>query len=317
MYTELEPEIVAHLGDGKEIKFIEYTNGLYQHDVRSGVLDKYQVTSRENVADYLLIQTVEENKILFTRKQMETADGVRELSRKLGRPSKRMFEDIISKYLILNCPYTLDDVKRVEIVYSHDIARSKGHTTTKPGIFLPQFPPILLPENILKYHLRVTISVDIIYIQGYTFLITYSPQTRFRTVTLTPSRSSIVLLKTLREVLHIYQTRGFEVIDIHADSEFEPLRNDLLPILLHTVAKDDHVGDIENSAKVIKEDTRTIVHELPFKKLPKTLLVDLVKQAVRNVNLFPHKNGISPTLSPMILLTSAPQPDFNNLKLGF
>ena len=129
---------------------------------------------------------------------MENADGVRELSRKLGRPSKHMFEDIISKNLILNCLYTLDDVKRAEIVYGHDIARLKGHTTTKLGVVLPHLPPISLLENVLKCHLKVTISVDIISIQGYTFLITYSPQTRFRTITLTPSRSAAVLLKLLQ-----------------------------------------------------------------------------------------------------------------------
>ena len=68
MDTEFEPAMVVHLSDGKEIKFIEYKNGLYYHDVRSGVLDKYLVTSRENVTDYLLMKTVEENKKLFTRK---------------------------------------------------------------------------------------------------------------------------------------------------------------------------------------------------------------------------------------------------------
>ena len=316
MDTRQEPAMIVHLGNGKIMKFKEYTNGLYFYDTREDLIElskDKQVTTSENVTDYSLMQSVEENKQLFTHKQLKAADAARELSRKLGRPSKKNFECIIATNLINNCPITLDDVRRAELIYGPDIATLKGHTTKKPGSILPHLPVIPLPANIIKYHLQVTLAVDVLYIQGYTFLHTYSKETRFRTITQIANRKIKTLSTELNKVIHIYHSRGFEIIDVHADIEFEPLREPLRPIQLHTVAKDDHVTSIERSIRTVKEDTRTCVHGLPFSKLPKMLLVDMVKQMNRNLNQFPAKDGISKTLSPMTLLTGAPKPDFNKL----
>ena len=62
----------------------------------------------------------------------------------------------------------------------------------------------------------------------------------------------------------MYYERGFRVRHLVADSEFDPVKDDILLIKLETVAKDDYVGDIERYIWHIKEDLHGTVQFLPF-----------------------------------------------------
>ena len=103
--------------------------------------------------------------------------------------------------------------------------------------------------------------------------------------------------------------------------EFGCIRNDVLPTRLNVTAADDHVGEVKRSIRTIKERTRTTIHGLPFKRLPKRLpklmIQELVYHAARGLNQFPTKNGISDTLSPLTIMTGRANPDYNDLKLEF
>jgi len=99
--------------------------------------------------------------------------------------------------------------------------------------------------------------------------------------------------------------------------EFECIRNDVLPSRLNVTAADDHVGEVERSIRTMKERARTIIHGLPFKRLPKVMIQALVYHATKGLNLFPAKNGISDTLSPLTIMTGRANPDYNDLKLEF
>jgi hypothetical protein len=77
------------------------------------------------------------------------------------------------------------------------------------------------------------------------------------------------MLKCINRALFLYCSRAFFVVDIHADVEFECVRDQIAPVLLNVVAPDAHVGEVERSIRTIKERNRTTVHGLPFKRLPK------------------------------------------------
>jgi hypothetical protein len=93
---------------------------------------------------------------------------------------------------------------------------------------------------------------------------------------------------------------------MHADEEFTSLRDPLLTldgIGLNIAATNVHVPEIERVIRTIKERNRTTVSGLPFKHYPKLLKLELIKQAITWLNMFPHDNGISTTLSPRTILT--------------
>jgi type II secretory pathway component PulJ len=110
--------------------------------------------------------------------------------------------------------------------------------------------------------------MDIFYVQGHLFFHTISRKVQFHTVAPVLDRKKDTLLGETRAVVALYQSRGFNIADLHTDMEFGCIRNDVLPTRLKVTAANDHVGEIERSIRTIKERTRTTIHGLPFERLP-------------------------------------------------
>ena len=182
---------------------------------------------------------------------------------------------------------------------------------------LRSFVPINVPSYILQHHKHITISTDFFYAQKIPFLHTASRKVKFLTGTQTSSRSKHNMLHELRRVLQLYHNRGFIVTNIHADSEFEYIREDIRPIELTTTAANEHVGDIERSIRTMKEGIKCIVRSLPFKRYTKLMLNRLVTYVLRNRNQLPATDGISDRMSSLGIVLGYPLPDYSNMQLEF
>ena len=105
----------------------------------------------------------------------------------------------------------------------------------------------------------------------------------------------------------MYKARGFQITKTHADKEFTSLQDPLLKldnIQLNIAATNEHVLEIERAIRTIKEPNRSTVSGLPFKHYyPTVLKKALVSHAASWLNMFPHTNGISITMSPRTVLT--------------
>ena len=308
--TSSEAAMVVHRSDGTMMKFVEHPSGLY---VFKG--SPTNSTSKIGCA-YTLLSTVAEHKQMFSRRQIEAADAARSLYRKIGRPDEAEFVNILKRNLIRNCPVTPDDAKRALIIYGPDIAVLKGKMTQSAAApRAPTFEAVALPPPFLDHHRNVTLCVDLFFVQGLAYLHTISRGIGFRTVAPVKDRTAATLLRELKAAIHLYVVRGFVVCDVHSDSEFECLRESLRPIEMNIVTPDSHVGEVERSIRTIKERLRSCVHGLPFKRLPKLLLHHMVGDAVRCLNSFPWRLGISSTLSPAAIITGLPTPDYACMRL--
>jgi hypothetical protein len=78
--------------------------------------------------------------------------------------------------------------------------------------------------------------MDIFYVQGHLFFHTISRKVQFRTVAPVRDRTKDTLLRETRAVLALYQSRGFNIPDLHTDIEFGCIRNDVLPTQLNVTA---------------------------------------------------------------------------------
>jgi hypothetical protein len=137
MDTKKEPSITIHKTNGKKMIFCEHTDGLYYFDTLI-----YPSTTHK-VHSSMMLQSVAENKKIFTNRQIDAANVARDLYRKLGRPSESKFEEIITKNLIRNCPITIDDVRRAMLIYGPDAAILKGKTVRgKPIAHIPNFSAV-------------------------------------------------------------------------------------------------------------------------------------------------------------------------------
>ena len=103
------------------------------------------------------------------------------------------------------------------------------------------------------------------------------------------------------------------------DGQFEPLRGNLaeLGIVLNTASNGEHVPEIERQIRTVKERTRAIYCTLPFKKMPRRLIIEIVYAANYWLNMFPRKGGVSKTLSPRALLTGQTWSYTTHCKLEF
>ena len=164
-----------------------------------------------------------------------------------------------------------------------------------------------IPKHILTLHKNVFLTVDLFYVNKIVFLITHSRGICLTTVKWLDNRKIAGVFAALCEVFTAYQKRGFLITTVHGDNEFAPLlpffNKMTQPPKLILAAKGDHVPEIERRIRVVKERCRAIRHSLPFNKLPLIITMYMVLHAVRMLNFFPQKAGVSDTLSPKMIIS--------------
>jgi len=112
------------------------------------------------------------------------------------------------------------------------------------------------------------------------------------------------MMTSLKQIIDAYNARGFKIKHILADGQFECLRKNLESegIMLNTMARDEHVPEVQRYIHTIKERARATINTLPFEKYPHRLIVEIIYNTVFWLNCFPHKNRIHPTLSPRTIV---------------
>ena len=157
--------------------------------------------------------------------------------------------------------------------------------------------------------------MDFFFVQGIPFIHTISRKLKFRTISHVPDRSKDTILKETLLAITLYRTRGFDIVDIQADMEFACIQHNVLPTQFNITPRDAHVGEVERSIRTIKERVRADIHDMPFKRLPKLIIVELVRRAVQVLNQFPALDGVSDTLSPLNIMTGKPHPNYHQMKI--
>ena len=78
---------------------------------------------------------------------------------------------------------------------------------------------------------------------------------------------------------------------------------DNLDVQMNYTTTDEHVPEAERNNRTIQERYRTAYHNMPFKVIPKVMIKYLAMVATDQLNMFPAKGGVSPYLSPHVILT--------------
>jgi hypothetical protein len=103
-----------------------------------------------------------------------------------------------------------------------------------------------------------------------------------------------------------YLQCGFHITTVHADGEFAPLKTliESMPCgpMVKLVSANEHVPEIECRIRVVKERCRATRHSLPFHTIPKLMTIHIVLNAVKLLNFFSIKGGVSDTLSPKTIM---------------
>ena len=310
------PSIKVHRRDGSEMSFKELENGLYVHAVADNFFTNGN-TKVNTVVNYSCLNTIADREVEFTPRQVDDARKAIFLYRRIGRPSLRAYYNILENNLIRDCPVTSADAKRAQYIYGVDIAVLKGKTRRTKPMSVPTRDLVPLPNHVLKWHSKVTLCVDLVFVNQMTFLHTISRNLCFRTVEYLSNQSKKTLLEAVDNVIRFYHARGLKVEHVRGDHQFHCLGESLAPIQLHITAAGEHVPEVERSIQTLKADCRTTSNALIFERFPPLMIKSLVEYHVHNRNLFPAANGVSTALGPATIMTGLPIPSFSDFPLAF
>ena len=292
--------------DGTSRVFQESERGLYYVDVN------------DPVSSVTMVNTVADNRVNYTNRAYSRAVLARNIQKMVGRPTTREYLKIIEGNLLPNCPVTREDVLIAEKIFGPDVGSLKGKTV-RQGTEHVDISAIPVPSELMSEYRNVIIGADIMFVNKLPFFVTISRNIKFSTAALIVDQKHDTLIKAVRDVRNIYQKRGFKVDSMLMDGQFEGLAGDLaeLGITLNTVARGEHVPEVERHIRTLKERARCVYTTLPFTKIPGRMVAELIYYSVFWLNSFPARDGISATLSPRAIVTGS-HIDFNkHCKLEF
>ena len=90
-----------------------------------------------------------------------------------GSPSMQDFKCMIRSNVIKDCPITLEDIRKAELICGKDVGALKGKTTKTKNA--PHVRDLMVPPKaLIKKNRDVTLCVDTIHANGMPFLATIS-----------------------------------------------------------------------------------------------------------------------------------------------
>ena len=296
--------------DGSERKFQRVGRGIYGCDItvrnEDGSAFNSQGTASEtmDLEGFSALETVEEKASKYTARQYKQALLARRVQNSIGFPTTRDFLKIVSKNLIQDCPVTRDDVLIAEDIFGANLGALKGKTVRRNAPHVrTEYTGV--PPQLIKTFQNVTLAVDIMFVNKIPFFVSVSRNLKFRTAEAMDGRRAEHALKALKGAMSLYPRRGFEIKTVLGDNEFGVLKDDIaqLGANLDCAAVGAHVPEIERQIRTIKERCRCVYGLIPYNRIPKLMVRELVYWSVMWLNSFPEADGVSSEMSPREIMT--------------
>jgi hypothetical protein len=165
----------------------------------------------------------------------------------IGYTSTRDFLKLVDSSLIPVCPIGQSDILATEAIFGPKVNSLKGNKTLCHGELHVESDLSPIPHDILSLYCKVTLCVDIMYVNKIPFLLTISRNIKFATIKLLANWQEETIAKCLTNVMRLYGSRGFMVNMTHADGESEVLRGRLSDAGsgLNVCSNAEHVPKIE------------------------------------------------------------------------
>jgi hypothetical protein len=270
-----------------EILFQQSDSGLYYHNTTDCAM--------------VMVNTVGKNREGFTNRAYNRAKQARRALGMVGYPSEKDFRNMVSSNMITNCPVAPTDINADNKIFGPNVASLKVKT-----VRVTQYPVLTsyvkVPQEIVDINKEITITADVIIVDGLRFMITSSRGVKFTTSEYIPTQSKANLTNSLKKLFEIYTHGGFTIQTALMDREFECLQDDLRGVTLNTTVASEHVQAIERQIHVVKERARAIWSTLPFNRVSNRIIVELINFVVLWLNA-PPSSGISQTYSPRTIMT--------------
>ena len=274
--------------DGCDTLLFERVGGLYCYDA----------SNPKVIAN----NTVKENKLKYTKRQVKKAEEAARVRRRLFFPSDEAIPRLSS---INNIPVTRQDIIRSIDIFGRDRNAIRGKLTDSKTETIP-LEPAWKPTDQPQF-----LSIDLFFIDGDGYMIAVMSPLDYTAVVHIKNRKTAVLRGALWKILSKIDQQHYEVSYILTDNEGGITA--LFPELqqagygINPAGAGDHVPIVERKIRTIKERVRAYLQSIPF-TLMFSLLRYLVEFCVLMVNLLPDEQREDPT---------SPQESFTGLKVDY
>jgi hypothetical protein len=192
-----------------------------------------------------------------------------------------------------------------EDIFGTNLGSLKEKTNRGCPTHVEVHQPNPIPITIMDKYDEVTLANDVMFINNIPFFTSISQHIKFGTAERLINQQASNLMKAIKGICNLYALRGFTIILVLGDNDFETLRGELAQnqIQLNTAAPDKHVPEIERFNRSIKNRCRAIYSTLPFKKIPHMMMALMVYFSIFWINLFPVKSGLSSHVIPLTIIT--------------
>ena len=265
--------------------------------------DKFNYQESKNV----FLNTVHNNELIYSKRELINAKLVKDLISKLGYPSEANLKKMINNGSLINCPVTIKDVTNYYDIYGEPIASIKGKTVNKKPFIVNKHSEIRIDKNATTFDINVTITADIMYAFKFPYLVTVSEKLGLIMVVPLSNRQKNTIKNAVYAVINKYIEANFKIDMIKLDSEggLQSIQNDIkndYDIIVNVASKSQHVPLVERKIRQIKERMRCILSEIPY-QLNKKLLDYLVFFAVKVINCTISSVNYNTVLTPFEIFT--------------
>jgi len=306
--AELKKQVAKHKKmelprERVEVTHVEVDKSLVEEDTTQA--EEQDIEDSSELEMQALISSVAENRKNFTQRQYDDAMKARKLYHAIGCPTVENFKAILRQNIIKNCPVTAADVDIAEKLFGPDIGALKGKST-RPTSPVVKDDLIEIPKEIKELHQDLILCIDIMFINGLPMLTCIDRSLRFRSLVTMEDRTTPSIYDALDKVLRLYNRAGHSIKEMHCDQEFKKVMDEIadnLDVQMNYTTTDEHVPEAERNNRTIQERYRSAYHNMPFKVIPKVMIKHLAMVSCDQLNMFPAKGGVSPYLSPHVILT--------------
>jgi hypothetical protein len=287
--TDASQAFILHKADGVTRRFERMTNNLYACDV----------------TERILVTTVKGQKESYSQLDARRAKAARKMQEILGYPSDKEYMKMVDHNLIKNCKITRRDIIIANDIYGVNPNIIKGKTVRQqPDQVREDIIPVI--PSILRNYGKVTLAIDVYHINGIKFFRSISRHLMFRCTRPIRNARQSTLFECIKAIQGLYATRGFEVVQILGDNEFECLKDKMmsdLHITFSAVASGAHEAHIERDNRTSKERVRCMYSSSPFKRMPPRMVIEMQLASDFWLNYWCSSGGVSKTIPPREIMT--------------
>ena len=125
---------------------------------------------------------------------------------------------MIENNMITNCDMNADDIKRSDIIWGPAESELQGEMKRKKPNTHNKIPKLTLPLSVSQQHKKITMYIDIFYVNRIPFYLSKTGKLYFLSGTKLKSRSRREITNAIEQDRNKHEQRGFEIIDIHGDN---------------------------------------------------------------------------------------------------